>query len=365
MENSPHHRHYYVFWLTLFIILGLFVYAINDILLPFVISIIIAYLLDPLADHFEKIKIPRTVAALTITSIFFLLLTGLIMWLAPKLSEQVTTLIQNSPHYLELIKEKTLPSIKTTLDKISPEISAHMTDGLSNVSSYILSFMLELLQNIWSSGMALFSLVSFIFITPFVTFYMLRDWDGFLAKVDSLLPPLYAPTIREQSKIISVTISAYLRGQIHICLILAAIYATGLTLIGLDFGLFIGIATGILAFIPYVGMALGFTVGLILAFLQFGDMAHMLMVAGVFILGQVLEGNFITPNLIGKKVGLHPVWIIFGLLAGGSLFGFLGVLLAVPVTAIIGVLIRFAISQYLKSKFYHSKSTRKKSTTKT
>ena len=173
-----------------------------------------------------------------------------------------------------------------------------------------------------------------------------------MAKINTWLPPAYAPTIREQIRLIDNALSGYIRGQTNVCLLLGTFYAIGLSLVGLDFGLFIGLGTGLLSFIPYVGIMFGLVVGLIVAFFQFGDMTHISIVLGIFVLGQIIEGNFITPKLVGDKVGLHPVWIIFGMLAGAALFNFIGILLAVPVTAMIAVLVRFGLNKYLNSGFY-------------
>lgn len=196
-----------------------------------------------------------------------------------------------------------------------------------------------------------------ILITPVVAFYLINDWHEITKRLDNLLPRAYAETIREQVNIIDRTLAGFVRGQVNVCIIMGLFYGIGLTIVGLKFGIIIGLITGILAIIPYVGFMFGLLIGLGVAFFQFGTLHPMLMVFGVFMIGQIIEGNVITPRLVGEKVGLHEVWIIFGLLAGATLFGFVGVLLAIPITAVIGVLLRFAVKRYLQSDIYSSAQT--------
>ena len=221
------------------------------------------------------------------------------------------------------------------------------TGSVGSVSSYVVEFVGKLAANLWNSGVAILNLLSLFFITPVVTFYMLRDWNKITSKINSWLPPKYAATIRAQIVVIDRTLSGYIRGQTNVCLVMGTYYAIALSLTGLEFSLFIGLASGFLLFIPYVGALFGFLVGMLVAFFQFSDGVHLGMVAGIFLVGQVLEGVVMTPNLVGNKVGLHPVWIMFGLLAGGAMFGFLGILVAVPITAVVGVLARFFMAAYL------------------
>ena len=210
------------------------------------------------------------------------------------------------------------------------------------------------------STLAVVNVLLLIFITPIVTFYILLDWHKITNKVESWFPKAHTKTIKEQLSYVDTALSGYIRGQTNVCLLLGAFYAVGLSLAGLDFGLFIGLATGILSFIPYVGILFGVTIGMMVALFQFGDSIHLLLVFAIFVVGQFIEGNFITPKLVGDKVGLHPVWIIFGMLSGAALFDFVGVLLAVPVTAVLGVIVRFAMKKYLSSPIYSNGLVRKK-----
>jgi predicted PurR-regulated permease PerM len=250
-----------------------------------------------------------------------------------------------------------LPSLKNLLNSLDPDALDNAKDSLRQASGTLIGLSGTLLQNIWSSGLAVVNILSLIFVTPVVTFYILRDWDRLIAKANGLLPPAYAFTIRQQAKEIDRTLSGYIRGQTHVCLLLGIFYSIGLSLAGLEFGLFIGMATGILSFIPYVGMLFGFLTGMLMAYFQFdGSLIHLGLIASIFIIGQVLEGNVVAPKLVGDRVGLHPIWLIFGMLTGAALFGFTGILLAVPVTSVIGVLVRFAVSRYLESDLYQERS---------
>ncbi|MGH7186923.1 MAG: AI-2E family transporter, partial [Pseudomonadota bacterium] len=211
---------------------------------------------------------------------------------------------------------------------------------------------LQALGGLLSGGLALVNILSLLFITPVVTFYLLRDWDRIVKQIDALLPREHAETIREQARLVNETLSGFVRGQATVCFLLGGFYAVALSLAGLDFGLVIGLIAGALSFIPFVGTIFGFVASVGLAFAQFDQWHRIAIVVAIFLVGQFVEGNFLTPKLVGDRVRLHPVWIIFALLAGAALFGFVGLLLAVPVAAVIGVLIRFAVSRYTASPLY-------------
>ncbi len=341
-----------LFFVGGFILLGIFMSLISTVLLPFVVAIITAYFLDPLADKIEHWGLSRTMATLSIVVSFFLLLVIVGLLLAPVLYQQSMALIHEIPNYTRALQNDILPSVSRYISRISPDSVDKAKEAISNTSGSIIEFATTLVKNILSSGLAIVNVLSLLFVTPIVTFYVLRDWDAIVAKINGFIPPLYAPVVREQCREIDRTLSGYIRGQTNVCLILGVFYAIGLSLAGLNFGLFIGLGTGILSFIPYVGVLFGLVIGLTVAFFQFGDWLHVGVVAGVFLVGQFLEGNFVTPKLVGGRVNLHPVWVIFALLAGGALFGFTGLLLAVPVAAILGVLIRFALKKYLASPIY-------------
>lgn len=348
-----------IFWLIGFSLLGLFLYMISGILLPFIVAVLVAYFLDPAADKLEKMGMSRGVATLTITVSFFALVALAGILIAPVLYNQLLDMLNKVPSYIAMANEKILPSLSQLLEKFAPDLIEKAKESATQISGYILSFITAIMSNLWKSGLAIVNILSLSFVTPIVAFYMLRDWDGLLEKIKSWLPAGSKETIIEQAKEVDKTLSGYIRGQTNVCLILGTFYATGLSLAGLEFGFVIGLITGILSFIPYVGLLFGFALGIIIAILQFGDILNVAIIASIFVVGQVIEGNFITPKLVGDKVGLHPVWIIFGMMAGASMFGFIGILVAIPVTAVIGVFVRFSLAQYLKSPFYNSLSEKK------
>lgn len=339
-------------WILIIGVPILFLCSVSNILFPFIVSFIIAYFLHPTISRIERIGISRPIATLGIMSLFFASMGLIFLFVAPALYSELLMLINKLPEYIHFAQEELVPKLSTLANKISPDLMATVTKNIGNFSSHALTFFLKLSSNILNSGVTLVNILSLIFITPIVTFYTLRDWKKITVSLERLYPPRYATTIHEQILHIDQTLSGYLRGQINVCLILSVFYVLALSLIGIEFSLFVGIISGMLVFIPYVGVMVGLTISCIIAFLQYGDLFHMLLITAIFVIGQVMEGFFITPKLVGDKVGLHPVWIIFGMLAGGSLFGFTGVLLAIPLTAVIGVLVRFSIQQYLASSLF-------------
>lgn len=349
------HKRYMITFGILTLAVLAFLCSISNVLFPFVVSLIIAYFLHPVVTRIHACGISRTLATSFILSLFFIVLGLLTLLLAPSIYHELSTLVTELPGYVTLAKEELLPEISRFLRHFSPDILSQIMTSLSDVSSYFITFLVDVSKNIWNSGMTLLNVLSLIFITPLVTFYILRDWNYIVTTIRRLLPPKYLPTIQEQLSRIDHTLSGYLRGQINVCLCMAVFYTISLFSIGLHFALVVGITSGLLTFIPYIGVVFGLTVSLLIAAFQFSDPLSLGLVIGIFILGQMIEGMFITPKLIGSKIGLHPVWIIFALLAGGSLFGFTGMLLAIPVSAVIGVLIRFSIEQYLASSLFRTK----------
>lgn len=346
-------RRQLMFWLAGLLLFGLLLFLLRQILLPFVAGMAVAYLLDPLADKLEGWGLSRTMATVLITVLFMVVSLGALFLLLPILYHQTLDLIGRVPAIVGAIREFILSQSETLVATLEPEQIERAREALAKFADKIAGWALGFGGGLWRSGLALVSLLAMLFITPIVTFYLLRDWDHLIARIDTLLPRKHAPVIREQLNKISDTLAGFVRGQGLVCLILALLYATGLSLAGLDFSLIVGLAAGALSFIPYVGAITGFVVGMILALLQFDDLIRIGAVALVFAVGQILEGNFLSPKLVGERVGLHPVWVIFGAFAGAALFGFVGVLLAVPATAVIGVLVRFAIERYEESILYH------------
>ena len=347
--------------LVWFILLGLllvFFSLASNILLPFIIGIAIAYFLDPLADKLEELGLSRVLSTILITLMFFCLVIGILLIFVPVLNGQIKDLFSKLPIIFANL-EFWLKPIKV---QFSEYFDTNKMNGISestqSLGRVVVKWLGTLLGNILTGSMAMFNALSVILITPVVCFYLLKDWDKIVSKVDGLLPLETAPAIRILFKNIDLTISGFVRGQVTVCIILSIIYALGLTFIGLDFGLVIGLLSGLLSFIPYIGFLCGLVVALTVAFSQFDLIYNIFLVIFVFGLGQIIESVFLTPKLIGDKIGLHPVWIIFSLMFGGSIYGFLGILLAIPVAATVGVLLRFSVTKYLESPIYsgHSKN---------
>jgi predicted PurR-regulated permease PerM len=341
--------------LTLFaliIVIFVFFNLISNILLPFVIGTIIAYFLDPAADKLEKKGWPRAYATLFILSLFILFIIIFSYSVGPILYKQLIALITQIPQYIQNIIKISAPYLNNIYNKLGYEGNVEQGIILKEFSDYALSLSKNIFKNIWLSSIAIINFFSLIFITPIVTFYLLKDWDVIMAKLSSLIPKRIQEECHSQLKAIDLVLSAYVRGQTNVCLILGIFYAISLSLIGLNFGFLVGFLTGIFTFIPYFGVLIGMLIGTIIAIFQGNGYAFTLIVLGIFLLGQFIEGNFITPKLVGSKIGIHPALIIFSLLTGGALFGFTGILFAIPVIAIIGVLVKFFIKKYLTSKFY-------------
>lgn len=346
-------RRQLTFWLAGMAVFGLLLFLLSDILLPFVAGMAVAYMLDPIADRLEGWGLSRTMATVVITALFMVVALGALFVLLPILYHQALDLISRAPAIAGALRDYVLSLSETLFEPLAPDQIDSAREALAGLAGNIAGWALDFGEGLWRSGLALVNLIAMLFITPIVTFYLLRDWDHLVARMDALLPRKHADVIRDQVGKINDTLAGFVRGQGLVCLILALWYAAGLSLVGLDFGLIVGLSAGALSFIPYVGAITGFLVGVTLAFLQFDDLLRVAAVALVFAVGQVLEGNFLSPKLVGERVGLHPVWVIFGAFAGATLFGFVGILLAVPATAVIGVLVRFAIERYQASVLYH------------
>ena len=340
------------FWLAAGAVVVGLVYVLRGVLMPFVAGMLVAYFLDPVADRLEEWKCSRALATSLITAAFFAVAVALLLLIIPLLQTQVAGFVGRVPQYGEALRERAGPLLEWLSESIAADGGDRLKEIAGDYASQMITWLGSFLKQLWSGGMALLNLLSLALITPLVSFYLLRDWDRIVARLDTLVPREAAPVVREQLLEIDRTLAGFIRGQATVCLILGVFYGIGLSLVGLDFGLIVGLATGLISFIPYFGMLVGLAVGFGIALAQFSGWVDIALVAGVFAVGQVIEGNFLTPKLVGDRVGLHPVWIIFALLAGGALFGFTGVLLAVAAAAAIGVLVRFAVGRYRDSELY-------------
>jgi predicted PurR-regulated permease PerM len=352
-KTSKPFIHPALFWAGLGAIMLLFLVAVSDILLPFVIGVLVAYLLNPLVEKLTKFVRSRTLASVVVLCAFIAIVALLAIYLLPYIYDQLQQLAVKIPSYINHIIETYQPRI----DALSERLESFYPEGrkpdlavVQNVSSSVMAWIAGLLKSVVTSGVNMVNLLSLIFISPIVSLYLLKDWHAILTKLSSLLPKKHKKTVMGLVREMDGMIAAYLRGMLMVAVILAVFYATGLGLAGLNYGVPIGIVTGFLSFIPYVGVLIGVVVSMIVAVFQYShEWMPILTVLLVFGVGQFIEGNFITPKIVGESLGLHPVWIIFALLSGGVLLGFVGVVLAVPVAAIIGVLTRFGIQKYQQS----------------
>ena len=341
------------------ILLGLFaavlvaLWLFNAILLPFVAAAGIAYFLDPPTTRLTRLGVPRTLSALLMIVGVLALVLVFALLLYPLLMAQIGLLIGRVPSYAYAVQAWAGTVLARLQQRLGPEfVDSHLRDMVANQAGSMLGFLAGALARIVGSGFALFNVLSLAVVAPIVAFYLLRDWPRMVARLAGWLPRRYATVLREQAREVDRILAAWLRGQLLCCVILAGFYATTLSIVGLDLGLTVGLASGLLSFIPYVGTVTGAVSSIGLALAQFPDWRGVAMVAAIFLLGQLLEGYVIYPRFLGDRVELHAVWVIFALFAGGAVFGFLGVLLAVPAAAAIGVVVRFWISRYLRSSMY-------------
>ena len=329
----------------LFVVLYLLT-ALSDIMLPFVLGFALAYFLDPLADRLEALGMRRSLATLTITFIVGVALLAALGFGLPILAQQISLIIAALPGYIS--------DVQTWL--LAQNVAKGQSELVAGMGETLLSGLQSTASSMLLTGLSFINLLALMFITPIVAIYMLNDWDHMVARIDEILPDEQVEIIRHLAQQIDETLSGFARGQILVCLSLGTIYAIGLSLVGLEGGVIVGVFAGLISFIPYVGAAFGMVLAGALGLGQFGfDLAALGMIAGVFFVGQFLEGNILTPRLVGDRVKLHAVWIIFALLAMGSLFGFLGLLLAVPLAAIIGVLVRHGLTLYMRDYVNRSK----------
>ncbi len=337
----------------LLLVLAAALHLFASILLPFVMAAGIAYFLDPPTTRLTRAGMSRGVAALLM--VVALVAAGLLfaLLLYPLLLAQVGILISRVPSYVYSVRLWAGEVISHLQERLGSEfVDERLRDLVGGQAGAMLAFLAAALSRIVGGGFALFNVLSLVVVTPVVAFYLLRDWRRAVARVDSWLPRRYAGVLRAQAREVDRILSAWVRGQALCCVALALFYAVALSAAGLDLGLIVGMAAGLLSFIPYVGSITGGVASIGLAFAQFPTWTGVAAVAGVFVLGQLLEGYVIYPRFLGDRVELHAVWVIFALFAGGAAFGFLGVLMAVPVAAAIGVLLRFWLRRYLQSPLY-------------
>lgn len=345
------------FWLISLAVFALFLYIFSSILLPFVAGMALGYFLDPVADRLQRLGMSRLAATVIILLLFILVFVASFIIIIPLLVTQAADFAAKIPGYVENLQNL----VTTSAANYMPDWLSGQLEGVKNSFSGLIKegagFLGTVIQQIWNSGKSILDVVALLVVTPVVAFYLLLDWDNMVAKIDSWIPREQVDTVRELARRIDRTVAGFIRGQGTVCLVLGIFYGVSLSIAGLNFGLLIGLFAGLISFIPYVGSTVGLILAVGVALVQFWpDYIMIAVVAGIFFLGQFLEGNILQPRLVGSSVGLHPVWLMFALFAFGALFGFVGMLVAVPAAAAVGVLVRFALEKYLDSDLYHGQS---------
>jgi predicted PurR-regulated permease PerM len=325
---------------------------LQGVLMPFIAAFVIAYLLGPLVDRLESWGVGRGLASL-IVLLGFLFCVGLVLFLlVPLVEQQLVRLVARFPSLVRAAQDQFGNLMELLRSHLPEEEAAKVREAVSAKIGDALSWFAGLLQSMITGSFAILSILSLVVVTPVVAFFLLRDWHLMLEWIDAGLPRDSVETIRRLGQEIDQTLAGFVHGQGLVCVILAVYYATALSLAGLESGLALGLLIGVLAIVPVAGAATGFALSVGLAALQYGTWIKIAVVCGIFIFGQTVEANVLTPKLVGERIHLHPVWVIFALLAGGKLFGFVGVLLSVPAAAVIGVLVRFAFDRYRHSAVY-------------
>lgn len=346
-----------LFWIASFVVMLVFLLVFSRILLPFVGGMALAYLLDPVADWFQRQGLSRLAATLVIMVLSLIVLVALLVVVLPILVNQLALLIANVPSYLgrlDLLIESLLTSSWAASLGVDPgvareSIGSFLSQGTTLVTGFV--------SSIWSGGLAFVNILALLVVAPVVAFYLLYDWDRMINLVDSWLPRDHVDVIRKLAREVDRVISGFVRGQALVSLTLGVFYATSLVILGVNFGFLIGLVAGLVSFIPYLGSTLGFIAAVGIALLQFWpDWIMPVAAAVIFVIGQLLEGYVLQPYFIGHNVGLHPVWLMFALFAFGLLFGFVGLLVAIPAAAAVGVLVRYALGRYLESPIYRGTS---------
>ena len=341
-------RHQALWWGIAAAVFFLLLYILGGVILPFVLGGAIAYILDPLADRLQRVGFSRLWATVTITLVSLLLFVLVALLVIPTLINQTLALIDAAPALVAQLQEFISRHVPSLLEPGSP-----LRMSLDSLGRMIQSRGGALAQTLVASALSLVNGLVLLILVPVISFYLLIDWDRMVARIDALLPRDHAPKLRAIARDIDRTLASFIRGQGTVCLILGLYYALALMAVGLQFGMVVGALAGLLTFIPYVGAIVGGALAMGLALFQFwGDWLWILAVYVIFQSGQLVEGNVLTPKLVGTSVGLHPVWLLFALSAFGALFGFVGLLVAVPVTAALGVIARYAIEGYKDSALY-------------
>lgn len=336
------------YWGIAAVVFCLALWLLGDVLLPFIVGGALAYMMDPIADRLERLKFSRAAATAIISLVAVLVLIPIATFVFREVAVQLGQLMEVAPKYFASLQAYLAERFPTLLEEGSP-----VRRALASMGTTIQEQGTQLVRTVFSSAIGVINAVVFVVVVPVVAFYLLLDWDNMIARIDALLPRDHQPIIRRLATEIDETLASFVRGQLTVCAILGTFYAAALMIVGLQFGLVVGVIAGLITFIPYVGALVGGALAIGLALFQFwAEPQWIVVVAIIFAVGQFLEGNILTPKLVGSSVGLHPVWLLFALSAFGTIFGFVGMLVAVPVAAVLGVLTRFGLQQYQYSRLY-------------
>jgi predicted PurR-regulated permease PerM len=352
-ERKPSKYSPLIFWGVIAALFIYFLTLISPILLPFVVGMGVAYMLDPLADRLEVRGMGRTTATTIISGSFFLILGLIIVLVVPLLAEQIGELLRELPEYITTLQEKYSSRLTSLTKQLHIPQDGSLGSLTEKMNGSLQEMLVGVLMGLVKSGLVMMNFFALLLITPVVSFYLLRDWDMIVAKINILLPQRYAPVIREQMQEIDKTLAAFLRGTVNVMLVLVVYYGIALSVVGLPYSLLIALCAGVMIIIPYAGTIVSTGIAFGVGIVHFDTLQPLMFLGGIFAVGQVLESYVLTPRFVGKSVGLNPLWIIFGMMAGGALLGFVGVLIAVPATAVLGVLLRFGLNQYQRSSLYH------------
>lgn len=342
-----------IFWACATCAFILIVFLLKSVLLPFVLGLAVAYLLNPFVTELGRTGLSRSVASLLILGGFVICVLALAALLVPALVRETAELIQNAPDYVRNLIETLKPALTRVEAFLGMSHEEAVDNLMKNGSGPAVKTLDIIARNILAGGQAVMDAVSVLVIMPIVAYFLMKDWPEVTAWIHGLIPRHAEETVNGILRDIDTKLSGFVRGQLTVALILGVAYALALTMAGLKYGFMIGLGSGALSIIPMVGSAVGLVLSIAVAWFQSGNLAFVLLIGGIFLAGQIIEGNFLTPKLIGDSVGLHPLWIFFALMAGASILGVLGMFLAVPVTASIGVVTSFLLQKYKESRYYN------------
>ncbi len=352
VEAQSKDLHYFG-WLLLAIATGVLIYLLSPILTPFLLAAVIAYICNPMVTRMAAYKIPRTIGTILIMFLLLGVFAALILVMVPLFEKESNRLIEKAPVYLEILRNQVIPWLESRLNlSLQPDMNL-LKQAVSEHWKSAGGMAAKMLPSLTSGGMAIVEFFVNLLLVPVVLFYLLRDWNQIVKQIDGIVPRYWHEQVAILARETDRILAQFLRGQLSVIFIMCIIYITGLWLAGLEFALPIGLVAGLLVFVPYLGTIVGLTLASLAAFMQFQGWTEVIPVWIVFAIGQLVEGMVITPWLVGDRIGLHPVMVIFALLAFGQLFGFFGILLALPVSAVLLVWLRHIQKRYLESDFYN------------